>query len=124
MANRDDARRPSQRVADDLRAKISRGDPGYRPGEKLPTVRELRERYGVAANTAAAAVRMLAREGLVSIRPSSGTVVLPPGERPADVREKITAIHAHLRRSRSEIDKAETELQKLLDRLPASGKTI
>lgn len=67
------AQRPSQRIADDLRAAIARGE--YQPGDRLPTQAELRERYGVAAQTAANAGDLLKAEGLAVGRVGSGLYV-------------------------------------------------
>lgn len=63
----------SQRVADGLRTAIADGD--YRPGDPLPAYRALAATYGVAVNTVMAAVRQLAEQGLVDIKPNSGVEV-------------------------------------------------
>ena len=62
-------------IAADLRDLISNGK--LRPGDRLPTEPELRERYGVSRNTARDAVKLLVNEGLVLTRPGrgGGTVV-------------------------------------------------
>jgi GntR family transcriptional regulator len=60
-------------VARQLRLEIAFGDTA--PGDRLPTVRELAERAGVHRNTAARAIRHLAREGVVQSRVGRGTVV-------------------------------------------------
>ncbi|MGH3464758.1 MAG: GntR family transcriptional regulator [Kribbellaceae bacterium] len=53
----DDALQPYQRIAADLRGAIDSG----RPGELLPSEKELATRYGVAASTAHRAVAVLVR---------------------------------------------------------------
>lgn len=73
----------------------------------------------MATNTAAAAVQLLAREGLVTIRPASGAYVSPPGEAEPDVQGELAKIRAQLHRSRSELDDAEKALTHLLSRLPS-----
>jgi DNA-binding GntR family transcriptional regulator len=59
------ATNPYQRIAADLRAAIACGV--LRPGDHLPTVEELAERYGVATGTAHRAVAELQRGGLVTV---------------------------------------------------------
>lgn len=44
----------------------------WRPGERLPSIREIAEAEGVDRKTAAAAYRRLEREGLVRVHPRSG----------------------------------------------------
>jgi GntR family transcriptional regulator len=68
-----DPRQRAQRIADDLRAEISKGH--FPPGGKLPVNRELAERYGVARATAERAISLLEAEGLVISRHGSGTYV-------------------------------------------------
>ncbi|WP_405092225.1 GntR family transcriptional regulator [Micromonospora sp. NBC_01392] len=46
-----------RRVADDIEAKIRAGD--YAPGQQLPSVSEIGERYNVAVSTAYRAVKEL-----------------------------------------------------------------
>jgi GntR family transcriptional regulator len=67
---------PSRRIAEDLRAAIKAGH--LTPGEKLPSERTLAERYGAARNTAREAIRLLAEEGLVTVRHGSGVFVREP----------------------------------------------
>lgn len=64
------------RIAGDLRSKIESGV--LRPGDKLPTRRQLAAEYRVSDRLPGEAVRQLAREGLVVARPGAGTFVLPP----------------------------------------------
>lgn len=66
-----------QQIADDLRSAIDAGEfasSGPSKG-KLPSERALRDRYGVSADTARKALRTLASEGLIDIRPGSGATV-------------------------------------------------
>jgi DNA-binding GntR family transcriptional regulator len=51
------------RVIESIRADIVEGR--LKPGDQLPTRQQMRERYGIAAMTAARVVRTLAEEGLV-----------------------------------------------------------
>ncbi|HEY5610295.1 MAG TPA: winged helix-turn-helix domain-containing protein, partial [Thermoanaerobaculia bacterium] len=50
-------------IARELRLKLVNGD--YKPGEQLPTVRELAEALRLNHNTVAAAYRLLAAEGWI-----------------------------------------------------------
>jgi len=67
---------PSRRIADELRAQIARGE--YAAGAKLPSERALATKYGAARNTAAAAIRMLAEQGLVTVEHGRGAFVRKP----------------------------------------------
>ncbi len=69
-----DPRPAYQRVADDLRHAIATGT--YQPGDQLPTLAELTNRYGIAVMTARDAIRQLVAEGLVVSRQGKGAYVL------------------------------------------------
>ena len=61
-------------IADDLRAAITSGE--YQPGQTIPTLDELQDRYQVGKETARRAVAILQAEGLVvPIRRRGGRVV-------------------------------------------------
>ncbi len=66
------------RVADAVAAQIQAGV--YRPGERIPSVRKLRDQHQVSLTTALEAVRVLADRGLVQARPQSGYFVREPHE--------------------------------------------
>lgn len=65
----------SDQLAGWLRDRIASGR--YKPGEKLPTMRELAETSLVSFKTARKAIERLTREGYVNARPHIGTVVMP-----------------------------------------------
>jgi GntR family transcriptional regulator len=65
--------RPWVRIAEDLRTAITSGR--YRPGDPLPTARELMDRWGVARQTVQNAVDQLQTEGLVTSQPGRGWYV-------------------------------------------------
>ncbi|WFB08344.1 winged helix-turn-helix domain-containing protein [Streptomyces sp. LX-29] len=77
-----DSRPPYQQAADALRAEIKAGK--IRPGEQLPSHRELQERFGVANMTARSALRVLRDEGLIYTVQGRGSyvadVIGPNGE--------------------------------------------
>jgi len=59
----DDPRSPYRQIADDLRSQIDSGR--IKPGQRLPSTRELMERYEVANQTVQSAMRILRGEDLV-----------------------------------------------------------
>jgi integrase len=61
----DEPSSPYQRIADDLRGAITSGV--LSPGQSLPTIDELAQRYGVSHGTAQRAVSLLRTSGLVSV---------------------------------------------------------
>lgn len=61
-------------IAKELEQRIRAGT--YVPGERLPSVAEIADEFGVARNTANSAVKMLAREKFVISDGSRGTLVL------------------------------------------------
>ncbi|MFI0425104.1 GntR family transcriptional regulator [Spongiactinospora sp. 9N601] len=64
---------PSRQIADSLRSDITSGR--LPPGGRLPTVRDLADRFGVSRNTAAKAISVLKSEGLITARSGSGAYV-------------------------------------------------
>jgi DNA-binding FadR family transcriptional regulator len=106
----------SRRLADTLRVGIRNGT--YPPGTRMPSYRQLRDVYHVAQNTAQAAVRQLAADGLVDIRPASGAYVRENADaaRGSDLHAELTSLQAALRRSRHELAEAEKAVAALLAR--------
>jgi DNA-binding transcriptional regulator YhcF (GntR family) len=68
---------PYQRIADAIRDRIRTGE--LRPGDRVPSTRAVVREWGVAMVTAAKALGVLQREGLVEARPGAGTVVRSTG---------------------------------------------
>jgi GntR family transcriptional regulator len=67
-----------QRIADDLRTKITSGE--FPVGSRLPTKSELMARYHVAVNTVERAIEELRKAGLVETLQGAGMFVCePPG---------------------------------------------
>lgn len=64
---------PYRVIAAEIRARITSGD--LRPGDRAPSVRQIAQRWGVAAATATKVTAALRDEGLVEPRVGSGTVV-------------------------------------------------
>ncbi|MER7370422.1 GntR family transcriptional regulator [Nonomuraea wenchangensis] len=67
---------PSRQIAESLRSEINSGQ--LPPGGRLPTVRDLAERFGVSRNTATKAIALLKTEGLITARTGSGAYVREP----------------------------------------------
>ncbi|MCI3240883.1 GntR family transcriptional regulator [Streptomyces spinosisporus] len=68
-----DRRPPYQHAADELRREIKAGR--YKPGEQLPSYRELQERFQVANMTARSALGVLRDEGLIYTIQGRGSFV-------------------------------------------------
>src|SRR5215204_2198974 len=83
----DDPRPPYQQVANAIRAAIAART--FKPGDKLPSLNELSERYGVARMTVQQAMRVLRDEGLIVSRQGSGVFVRERTERPVGLRPHI-----------------------------------
>ena len=66
-------RLPSRRIAQELRRSIDAGE--LAPGARLPSERELAQRYGTARNTAREAIRLLSDAGLVIAEHGRGVFV-------------------------------------------------
>jgi len=64
---------PHARIAADIKRRIADGR--LRPGERVPSTRQLARDWNVALATAAKALTLLAREGVVVAEPRVGTVV-------------------------------------------------
>jgi AcrR family transcriptional regulator len=78
---------PYRRIADDVRNRIAAGE--LRPGDRVPSARQLTRDWGVAIATATKALAVLRDEGLTVPRPGVGTVVAATtaARRPAPSRE-------------------------------------
>lgn len=108
----DDHRPTYVLIAEVLRGEIVTGR--LRPGERLPSVRELSERYDIAAATAQSALRTLRDQGLIHSRSTRGYYVRdePPVEQldPATISPVYRAISTQL-------DALHKELRSLADRV-------
>ncbi|MFG3620553.1 GntR family transcriptional regulator [Nocardia sp. NPDC047654] len=78
---------PYRTIVAEIRARIVSGD--LRPGDRVPSIRQIAQRWGVAVATATKVTATLREEGLVEARVGSGTVVsarkpaAPMASRPA-----------------------------------------
>ncbi|MBV9845158.1 MAG: winged helix-turn-helix transcriptional regulator [Kutzneria sp.] len=64
---------PYRALADDIAAKVQRGD--LKPGDQIPSVRALAKEYGVTTATAQKAVKQLTDDGYVMTVPGLGVFV-------------------------------------------------
>ena len=122
MAEADSDRHASRRLADQIKAGIVAGT--YPAGSRLPSYRQLRDEHQVALNTAQAAVRILAADGLVEIRPAKGAFVRDAASsgQPVALRSELADLQAMLRKSRQDLSAAENAIASLLSRLPSEER--
>jgi GntR family transcriptional regulator len=101
-------------IADDLRLRIRAGEPRHRPGDRLPSNRELSDRYGVATETLRQSLAVLHREGLVATQSTRGTFVLkepseqtggdaPSAARMAAIEEELATLRRRVARLHAEL---------------------
>ena len=105
------------RLVDVLQVKIINGT--CPPGSRIPPYRKLRDADGIALNMAQAAIRILAAEGLVEIRPASGAYARDSAcdDDGQTLRAELASLRAALRRSKKDPDAAESRVAALLSRL-------
>jgi DNA-binding GntR family transcriptional regulator len=90
-------RAPYRRLAEELRREIAEGR--LSPGDRLPSVRQLAERHGVASMTVQSALRELQGDGLIRSDPGRGTYVRDDasermGESPSLVAQLLARVRA------------------------------
>jgi DNA-binding GntR family transcriptional regulator len=107
-------------VADDLRASISGGT--FKPGERLPSGRDLARRYGVAPMTISHALDVLRQEQLVEAYQGRGVFVTNhsassgPGRNGGQQDPAIGSLRADL----DELAKRVTRIERLIAARPTS----
>jgi DNA-binding transcriptional regulator YhcF (GntR family) len=67
-----------KQIADWLTGKILAGEAGYRPGDKLPSIRATAQEWGAGQQVAQRAYELLASARIVESRGTSGTFVAEP----------------------------------------------
>lgn len=122
QADEDDSRRfASRRVATELKAAIEAGK--YPVGAALPPYRQLAAEFGVAVNTAMAAVRSLADEGYVTSRPNAGSYVRDRTNQ-TDPERELRSLRAELGELRGQVRQAGGQLEAIDARLSALAETV
>jgi GntR family transcriptional regulator len=106
----DDTRAESVRVADAIRAEVASGS--LRPGDRVPSVRNLAVKYGVAEMTAQKAVTTLRNEGLIVTKVGKGSFVRDVAAAPDTPAEspQYVALTRHL-------DALDSTVREMADRL-------
>lgn len=94
---------PSARIIADLRRRITSGQ--LRPGDRVPSTREIVQEWGVAHATASKALGLLRDEGLIVTRSRVGAVVA--GKQVAHQRRGAVVDLGHVVRTAIEIADAE-----------------
>lgn len=77
---------PYMRIVDDIRDRIARGE--LRPGDRVPSTRQVAKDFGVALATAAKALTTLRMEGTVQTEPRFGTIVSSRTVKPRPPKEQ------------------------------------
>ncbi|MCX2949970.1 winged helix-turn-helix domain-containing protein [Lentzea sp. NEAU-D7] len=109
-------------LADLLRREIDSGK--YPVGTKLPSYRQLAEMFGAAPNTVGEAVRTLAAEGRVRVKPNAGAVVAvphpkTPEQQLQEARAGLVEVRERLRSVRRDVDALDSRVADLIAGLPA-----
>jgi DNA-binding GntR family transcriptional regulator len=101
-------------VADDLRAGITTGT--FKPGERLPSGRELARRYGVAPMTIHHALAVLREEQLVESYQGRGVFITNGSSSPATGRDQAPT-NAALRALRGDLNELADRVARIERRL-------
>lgn len=112
-------------IAEQLRTLIDEGS--VATGEKLPSARELSERFGVGRSTMREALSALKAMGYIDIRQGGGSIVRPPEERMAAGKPALLAAAEASREELLELLEARRSLELANARLAAhkrSGEDI
>ncbi|WP_327290768.1 winged helix-turn-helix domain-containing protein [Streptomyces sp. NBC_01198] len=100
---KDGPRLPSVQVADALRKELQEG--AYAPEEKLPSIKALADRFGIAEETVKKGLATLRTEGLIFSVPNRGHFAVGSDREsdaavnsPDDVRESIDALRSEVQK--------------------------
>ncbi len=99
-------------VAEDLRTKIRKGR--IKPGEKLPALPDLQEKYKASAGVVRDALKQLAVERLIETKHGVGSTVLAEDQwtttEAAELMQLVVGLRDELREIRERIDSIERRL--------------
>lgn len=101
-----DREAPYRRIAAEIRDRITRGE--LRPGDRVPSTRQITQKWGVAMATATKVIATLRDEGVVEPRPGAGTVVKAASEPVRKIASRATDL-THDRIVRAAVAVADTE---------------
>lgn len=104
-----------EEIAEPLRERINSGQ--YSEGAKLPSARELANRYGASRTTTNEALHQLAREGLIALRDKSRAVVLARDGVARTAEQRIDEARSELQQVRDEVRDSRVQLTELEQRL-------
>jgi DNA-binding transcriptional regulator YhcF (GntR family) len=103
-------------IADQLREAITSGT--YSPGDKLRPQRELAKQLGAAPNTVGAALKILAGEGLVTLREKAAAVVRDPAEASAaPIEAELAEVRTELQELRGRLSEVDQRVADLINRV-------
>lgn len=105
-------------IAAQLRRDIDEGK--YSTGAKLPPYRQLARDMGAAPNTVGEAIRLLASDGVVTVRRNARAVVndpaaVPPADR--QIREELTEVRDELHELKGRIAALDSKVTGVLGRM-------
>lgn len=105
-----------RQIVDQIKYQIASG--ALRPGDRLPSVRELARRLPVNQNTVLKAYDLLAGEGLLNRRQGDGTFVedVPSALKKSERLKQLSAILAQAAAQAVHFEIGAEELHQLLDR--------
>lgn len=120
----DDPRPPYVQVADHIRVLIERGE--LRPGQRIPSGRDLAKRYGVVLVTVQRAVDLLKDEGTLVSHPPRGvfvaqpvgdaSVTTEPSPEYREIMRHLDELQAAFREHKDDVDRRLTALEERLQR--------
>lgn len=104
-----------RQIVDQVRYQVASG--ALRPGDRLPSVRELARQLPANQNTVLKAYDLLARDGLISRRQGDGTFVetAPPSLEKSERLRLVSAILGHAAAQAKHFQITPDELHQLLD---------
>lgn len=121
IVSNNDPRPPYAQVADDLRAKIDRGE--LTTGQRIPSGRDLAKMYGVALLTVQRAVDMLKGEGVLVSHPPRGVFVAVPGETETEPRSpEYIEIMKHLDDLQAAVREHQEDVERRLTALEEAAR--